>query len=127
MRFCHWALGVAAIALAGGCATSRYSGRVIDDGYQSDLSCFRNRYEIRRLAFDKGYQPFYRQIAMGNETAAKKFMSADIDSRSGALAGHQMDSIVFLPALGYSQWFSMYMVIDELNATQLDKPTPTQW
>lgn len=86
MRFCPWALGVAAIALAGGCATSRYSGRVIDDGYQSDLSRFRNRYEIRRLAFDKGYQPFYRQIAMGNETAAKKFMSADIDSRSGGSA-----------------------------------------
>lgn len=82
MRFGVRTAGVAVIILAGGCATSRYSSRVIDDGYQSEVSHFRNRYEIKRFAFNKGYQPFYRQIGMGNGVEAKKFLSADMELKS---------------------------------------------
>lgn len=69
--------------LAGGCATTRYSGRVIDDGYQkSEVGQFRNHYKIRRLTFEKAYRPFYRQIGAGNRAEAVKFLSADIVQKS---------------------------------------------
>lgn len=87
MRSGLWMFCGCVALLAGGCATTRYSGRVIDDGYQkSEAGQFRNHYEIRRFTFEKGYKPFYNLIGTGNRAEAEKFLSADIEQKSEAAA-----------------------------------------
>jgi hypothetical protein len=86
MKFRTRVIAVAVVVLAGGCATTRYSGRVIDDSYQSDVSRFRNRYEIRRLSFGNGHQPFFRMIVAGDRAQAKRHVSFDINQKSNGSA-----------------------------------------